>query len=702
MVVLPITTAAILAILLAVSQTSAAPGDALNFTLAANDSILVTTSRPSPTHTSATTTGAASPATTTSAATTTALTTDFEEAEDVEVESVPYSDDPIMDYIRGYNEAVTYVSDPEEMEDADAPTKPELELDKAWLTINTTVSFAIEVWAQSDQCYKCDLMHITNVQGNSVKSLLVNTTFGTDLRLVRVHPGGNPEQLCGFQKSFLETGDYWIFLDYPPHGEESSCKLILANDPKIAELPILFVLIGLLSVAILYVAGRRAYSYFRRAAAHRHDSMDVTSDNDGGDALRMGNGSGGKDADAEEGSKSDVEEPAKKQRLKSLDTFRGLTLILMIFVNYGGGNYWFFEHSPWNGIYVADLVFPWFVFIMGVSMNFSFKSMFRQGLSVPRMIWKIVWRAAKLFAIGFMLGTHYDAADMENVRVLGVLQRLALTYLISALIHFACSRKFDSHQDKKWAVVRDLILYIPEWLANLALLTIHLGLVYGLPVPGCPTGYVGPGGLSEGGRHANCTGGATRYVDSILLGEHHMYKWPTPQVLYQTTLPFDPEGFLATLNCVFLCFLGIQCGRIILIYQTHKERLVRFVIWAILLGALGAFFTKCSQDEGWIPANKNIWSLSYSLITASFGFVLLSALYTVTDIVGIWDGQPFIYPGMNSIVIYCCHGIFHNQFPINWVVGQQHWKLLLRHVWGTAVWVIVSYWLFLKKIFIAL
>lgn len=703
-----ITYAIILTFLLTVSQTSAAPSDASNFTLDANDSVIATTYRPAASRsTAATTSSVASTSTaaptSTTLTTTSALTTEFEEVEDAESGSVPVSDDPIIDYIRSYNEAVTYYSDPEELGELDTPTKPELELDKAWLTINSTVSFAIEVWAQSDQCYKCDLMHIMDVQGHSVKSLLVNTTFGTDLRLVRVHPGGYPEhELCGIHTTFMETGDYWIFLDHPPSGEESSCKLILANDPSIAELPILYVLVGLLIVAIFYVVGKRAYSYFRRAAAHRHDSMDVTSDNDGGDALRMGNGSGGKEADPEEDSKPEKEEPAKKQRLKSLDTFRGLTLILMIFVNYGGGNFWFFEHAPWNGIYVADLVFPWFVFIMGVSMNFSFKSMFRQGLSVPRIIWKIVWRAAKLFAIGFMLGTHYDAADMENVRVLGVLQRLALTYLISALIHFTCSRKFDSHQDKKWAVVRDLILYIPEWLANLALLTVHLGLVYGLPVPGCPTGYVGPGGLSEGGRYANCTGGATRYVDSILLGEHHMYKWPTPQALYQTTLPFDPEGFLATLNCVFLCFLGIQCGRIILIYQTHKERLIRFVIWALLLGAMGAFFTKCSQDEGWIPANKNIWSLSYSLITASFGFVLLSALYTVTDIVGIWNGQPFIYPGMNSIVIYCCHGIFHNQFPINWVVGHQHWKLLLRHVWGTTVWVIVSYWLYLKKIFIAL
>ncbi|XP_059163427.1 heparan-alpha-glucosaminide N-acetyltransferase-like isoform X2 [Physella acuta] len=608
-------------------------------------------------------------------------------------------DDPVMAYIERYNAAVVYT----EEDVVGVASKRELELDQAWLTINTTVNYVVEIWAQSEQCYKCDLMFITSVQGPSVRSIVVNATFATDLRLVRKHPGGNPEQLCGFQMKFQEYGDYWIFIDYPATGEESSCKFVLANDPSIAELPIIYLLIGLISLAMMYAVGKRAYSYFRRAAAHRHDSMDVTSDQDGGDALRMSNGNMDKEGDVEEGTeKPDKEESTKKARLKSLDTFRGVTLVLMIFVNYGGGSYWFFEHAPWNGIYVADLVFPWFVFIMGVSMNFSFKSMFRQEWSVARISWKIVWRAAQLFAIGFMLGTHYQAADLDNVRALGVLQRLALTYLISAAIHFCCSRKFDSHQDKKWAVVRDLVLYVPEWLANLSVLAVHLGLVYALPVPGCPTGYVGPGGLSEGGKYHNCTGGATQYVDSILLGKNHMYQWPTPQVLYQTSVPFDPEGFLATLNCVFLCFLGIQCGRIILIYQTHKERLIRFVIWALILGTLGAILTKCSQDDGWVPANKNIWSVSYTLITASFGYVLLSALYVLTDILGIWEGQPFIYPGMNSILIYCLHGIFHNQFPVNWEVDHEHWKLLLRCTWGTSIWVIVSYWLFHKKIFIAL
>ncbi|CAG5122863.1 unnamed protein product [Candidula unifasciata] len=610
---------------------------------------------------------------------------------------------PVSDYyIKEYNAAAVIVDSKDDGVIRIGLTKPQLNVNTAWLTVNSTLGYEVELWAQTDECYKCNLMLITKIGSHGVQSLLANATHQTDLRLIRANSTADFE--CRFKMTFREGGDYWIFLDHPAEAQEPSCKLILANDPKIAELPILYVIIGLIGLAFAYAAGKKLYAYIRRTTVHKSDSMEVTStsDQDGGDVLRMNNGRTEREDNPGETNKGEPEKPKQKQRLKSLDTFRGITLILMIFVNYGGGGYWFFEHAAWNGLNVADLVFPWFVFMMGVSMNFSFRSMFRQGWSVPRIVWKIVWRAAKLFLIGFMLGTHFKTADMEKVRVMGVLQRLALTYLVSALIHYCCTRRSDSHQDTKWAMVRDLVLYVPEWSVNLLLLAVHSSLVYALPVPGCPRGYVGPGGISEGGLYANCTGGATGYIDAVVLGYQHLYGHPTSEVVYQTVQPFDPEGLLATLNSVFLCFLGIQCGRIILIYQGHKQRLLRFLIWAVALGALAALLTKCSRDDGWIPPNKNLWSFSFTLITASFGFVFLSGIYIVTDLFGVWAGQPFIYPGMNSIVIYVCHDIFSNTFPVSFEVDHQHWKLLLRCVWGTSCWVIVAYWLYIKKIFIAL
>ncbi|KAK7008784.1 heparan-alpha-glucosaminide n-acetyltransferase, partial [Biomphalaria glabrata] len=189
-----------------------------------------------------------STSTSTSTTTTTTTTTSTTPVDDTPTQTTPDattlgeildtpedSNDPISDYIKKYNEAVVYVGEEDDRPE-DTPTKPELGIDQAWFTVNSTVDFVVEIWAQSDQCYKCDLMLITKIEANSVSSFAVNTTSGTDLRLVRVHPAGHPEQLCGFKSTFLESGDYWVFLGFPPPDEEMTCKVILANDPDISEL----------------------------------------------------------------------------------------------------------------------------------------------------------------------------------------------------------------------------------------------------------------------------------------------------------------------------------------------------------------------------------------------------------------------------------------------------------------------------------
>ena len=123
----------------------------------------------------------------------------------------------------------------------------------------------------------------------------------------------------------------------------------------------------------------------------------------------------------------------KKQRLRSLDTFRGLCLVIMIFVNYGGGGYWFFSHSRWHGLTVADLVMPWFMFMMGVSFTFSLKSLDRRGSSKRQMMMKVVSRCIKLFVIGLFLINQSDS--WNGIRLPGVLQRFAICYLVGKHVH---------------------------------------------------------------------------------------------------------------------------------------------------------------------------------------------------------------------------------------------------------------------------
>ncbi|XP_014784915.1 heparan-alpha-glucosaminide N-acetyltransferase, partial [Octopus bimaculoides] len=215
----------------------------------------------------------------------------------------------------------------------------------------------------------------------------------------------------------------------------------------------------------------------------------------------------------------------------------------MIFVNYGGGGYVFFEHAQWNGLTVADLVFP---------------------------CRYVEFAGLELYTV-----------ELDKLRIPGVLQRFSLTYLFLALMVTAFARVDDNQKAKHLSPFRDVLLYWPEWFLNFALLAVHIGITFALPVPGCPTGYLGPGGISEGGQYYNCTGGAAQYVDKMVLGDSHLYQHPTVKEDYKTKIPFDPEGILGIPTSIFLCFLGLQAGRIIVQYPSHKERIFRWTVYTI-------------------------------------------------------------------------------------------------------------------------
>ncbi|XP_075466535.1 heparan-alpha-glucosaminide N-acetyltransferase-like isoform X7 [Ascaphus truei] len=290
-------------------------------------------------------------------------------------------------------------------------------------------------------------------------------------------------------------------------------------------------------------------------------------------------------------------------------------------------------------------------------------------------------------------------------RVPGVLQRLGFTYFLVALMHTRFSKEnLDGEESHQWkAAIRDIVMYWPEWTIIIALETIWLCLTFLLPVPGCPKGYLGPGGIGDYGQYPNCTGGAAGYIDKWLLGAAHIYHYPTCKELYKTTQPFDPEGVLGTINSAVMAFWGLQAGKIILIYRKHPLRILkRFLIWAIFLGIISAILTKCTRDEGFIPVNKNLWSLTFVTTLSCFSFLLLGLMFYVIDVRHWWGGQPFIYPGMNSIFVYVGHSLLGTYFPFNWEIKDwtSHYEFLGQDVLGTALWVFVSYLLYRKKFFL--
>ena len=124
-----------------------------------------------------------------------------------------------------------------------------------------------------------------------------------------------------------------------------------------------------------------------------------------------------------------------------------------------------------------------------------------------------------------------------------------------------------------------------------------------------------------------------------------------------------------------------------------------FLILGIVAGSLCGF----AKEGGIIPINKNLWSLSFALGLASMAYFLLTLMYLAIDVASIWSGSPFFFPGMNSLLLYVGHEVCADFFPFSWVpytIG--HMELLFMNLWGTAIWVVISYCLYRKKIFLAL
>ncbi|XP_013389277.2 heparan-alpha-glucosaminide N-acetyltransferase-like [Lingula anatina] len=443
---------------------------------------------------------------------------------------------------------------------------------------------------------------------------------------------------------------------------------------------------------------------------------------------------------------------AQKTRLISLDTFRGISITLMIFVNFGAGKYWFLEHAIWHGLNFADLVFPWFVFIMGTAMALTFHSLKKKEVSYVKQLKKIVTRSITLFFLGIVGNTWWAVTRVENIRIPGVLQRFAATYLVVGLVDMVFSRKLDHKSENKekqtgkdengsshelneietssssnvkvelgsnimldpsveegrakrqpcWYHITELVLYWPEWLICLAFIALHLGITLGVKVPDsdCPIGYQGPGGLADGGKYYNCTGGIAGYIDRWILGAERIYNWPTCKEMYKTILPFDPEGILGTATSVVICFLGLHAGKVLLVYKSHMERVAHWIVGALITGGLALLLCKGSKNEGWVPINKNLWSVSYVLALAAMAYLLLAACYILIDMFHIWTGAPFFYPGMNAIVLYVGHSAFSRSFPIRFEIPENHGARLALDLWSAAFWVLVAFYMHRRGVFI--
>uniref|UniRef100_A0A1B6JM25 Heparan-alpha-glucosaminide N-acetyltransferase catalytic domain-containing protein n=2 Tax=Homalodisca liturata TaxID=320908 RepID=A0A1B6JM25_9HEMI len=535
-----------------------------------------------------------------------------------------------------------------------------LEVDEAYLNVTSFIP-QVFLYSLSADCHQCPYSLTGVVHQHRV--FTINTKHSTSWRLYSRTDNiiaVNDTRLLECEVSSASVGQFGV---YDLIHNNSDCIFNTASPPVNIYYSLVLVVSFLLGLAVLaaIISLRKLYK--------------EDGDNDGG-------------------------RTPKRSRVRSLDTFRGITLVLMVFVNDGAGGYWFLEHATWHGLLMADVLFPWFMWIMGVCIPISIRSQFKRGIPRYTMFLNTLQRACTLFLLGLMLNTVSAGPELSSLRVFGVLQRFGVVYLlVSTLSIFLTHRPTPDHKQKPTPkLLSDIVTLSPQWIVVLAVLVVHSYLVFYVPIPGCPLGYLDAGGIQDMGLYANCTGGVSRYIDELLVGEGHLYQVPTVSSVYHTA-PFDPEGILGCLTSVVQVFLGVQAGTTLLTYSGCKDRVARWIVWGIICGVLTLVLTFLVD----IPINKNLWTTSYVFATSSLAFFLFAACYLLVDHFVFWNGSPFIYPGMNSILVYVGHTVCYQMFPWHWRLQTMntHLMLTVEAVWGTALWVIVSYWLYTKQCFIS-
>lgn len=248
-----------------------------------------------------------------------------------------------------------------------------LKMDTAFVNISSTLEEPITISGISSNCYECPIQEIIPQLLNGATPLVVNTHYSFTIS-VKIKNGS--QELCRLSYLFGERGwyEYNIHHSDGQSSNKVTCKLEIKRSPDYPYMPLWIALGALFCLAVIWVLltciGRKCKVACKKENSNMMNQADEIDDREDTEMHVTGEG--------EQQMLPETQLKARSRRLKSLDTFRGIAITLMIFVNYGGGGYYFFGHAVWNGLLVADLVFPWFIWIMGVSITLSFRSLRRK------------------------------------------------------------------------------------------------------------------------------------------------------------------------------------------------------------------------------------------------------------------------------------------------------------------------------------
>ena len=364
--------------------------------------------------------------------------------------------------------------------------------------------------------------------------------------------------------------------------------------------------------------------------------------------------------------------PTETNRLVSLDVFRGITIAGMVLVNNPGTwahIYWPLQHASWHGWTPTDLVFPFFLFIVGVAITLAFGRRVESGGSTRDLYLKVIKRTLIIFAIGLFLN-GFPYFGLAEFRIPGVLQRIAVCYFFASIIFL------NTKVRTQVAITIGLLLFY--WL-----------LVKFVPAPGFAAGDL------------TKEGSLPSYVDRVVFGKH---VWAQAKV-------YDPEGFLSTIPALATTLIGVLTGHWL---RTEKSRMEKvagmFVVGAVCI-ALGWAW------NSFFPINKALWTSSYVLFTGGLALQFLALCYWIIDIKGYrrW-AKPFEVFGLNAIALYVGAGLMADLLGVIKVGGVSLGSWIYTNVFASwaspvnaslafaicfvLVWLALMWILYRRKIFL--
>jgi len=294
------------------------------------------------------------------------------------------------------------------------------------------------------------------------------------------------------------------------------------------------------------------------------------------------------------------------ERLLSLDVFRGVAIAAMILVNNPGTwrpVYAPLQHANWNGWTPTDLIFPFFLFIVGVAITLSFSAHAGRNESKSALLAKVARRTLIIFVLGIVINGFPDF-DWSEIRIPGVLQRIALCYLLASVVVLSTGVRGQ--------VATTIFLIIGYWAA--------MKLV---PLPDHKTGLLRPGR------------NLAAYIDAALLQGHLLHR------------RWDPEGILSTLPATATTLVGVLTGHWLRVSRTPFTRICGLFVAGNLCIVAGLIMNV------WFPINKNLWTSSYVVFTAGMALNFLGICYWLVDVRGYrrW-ALPFVVYGTNPILAY--------------------------------------------------